>query len=529
MIGFFQNTMAKHHRLMFGLLLVIIVVSFVFYTGSGSAMDLLGMSRSPAICGVKLNSSDVAVYRYGVALRSGGEVSANALAQRIVLVKLAEKYQIPNPTQEEFDAYLKRNFSDSTGTFRPEYITLIMRRYGMNEEMFKSVFVHSIKIDKLFEMFSAAPAMLDSEALLICREIQTEWTIQAARTSLDKFKFDDEPSDEELQKFYDARSANYRIAPLVKLSYAVVKPSAETRAAVGEPQDSELRTFIRARVGANGDVEGEIAANRNKWVAAWKEDRISVETASSVSDMLADVLAQDVVNPELPNFADAVKKSGLEFVEIPAFPRDEIPQNTAVPAEILTSAVASLNSTLWRTDAIPSGENAVVVLFRGDEPARVPELAEVRDKVVADWKAATREEKFSKHADEIGAELKKIVADGKDFVSAASDLGLSVFPVPAFTSQNVPEELQGGGASIIDALKAAPVKSVTDPVRVGDEVVFAYALKKTVPQIDENSENFKMVAGYLGSRRTYAALDVQLSVLISEELAKSRVALPDDE
>ncbi len=521
--------MAKHHRLMFGLLLVIIIVSFVFYTGSGSAMDLLGMRRAATLCGVKINSSDADVYRYGVAMQNGGEVSARAVAQRIVLVKLAEKYQVPNPTQEEFDACMKRNFSDQEGTFRPEWIELVMRRYGINQDMFKSVFVHNIKIEKLFGLFAATPAMLDTEAAFICRELQTEWTIQTARLELKNFNFTEDPTDEELQKFYAAHGADYQIAPLVKLSYAIIKPTAETRASIGEPQPNELAMFVRSRIGKNGDVDSEIAKDRAKWVAAWKEDRISVETASAVSDKLADVLAQDVVNPSLPEFADAVKKSGLDFVEIPAFPRNEIPQNAGIPAEILQSAVESLNSTLWRTDAIPCGENAVVVLFRGSEPARIPELSEVKDKVIAAWKTDTREEKFLKHAETLGAELKNAVASGSDFATKAIELGMTVDMPKPFTSQDIPENLLTRGESIIEALKAVPDNTVTSMVRVGDDALFARELRKSAPQIDENSAEFKRISNYLGMQRAYAALNVQFSDIINEEIAKSRIVFSDDE
>ncbi len=521
--------MAKHHRLMFGLLLAIIVVSFVFYTGSGSIMNLFGHGKSPEICGVKIYSSDANVYRYGVALQSGGEVSAQQLAQRIVLVNLAEKFQIPNPSQEEFDAFLKRNFTDSAGTFRPETIPLVMKRFGMDEETFKDVFVHSMKIEKLIEILAGTPTMTDAEAALVCRELQTEWTIQTARFAFESFKFDGEPSDEELQKFFVLNANNYKIAPLVKLSYALVPASAETKNAVPEPQESELKMFIRASLGNAANVENEISNNREKWINAWKEDRISVETASKVSDILADVLPQDLVNPEQQNFEETLKKSGLEFVEIPAFPRNEAPKNSAVPEEILSDAANSLNSTLWRTDAIPLGENALVILFRGNDPARIPELSEIREIVVADWKKSVREEKFLARAEELGNELRSEVASGEEFIRAANALGLAVVPVPAFSAQNVPENLQG--TSILDALKSVPEKSVTETILVGNDAIFAIALKKSVTAVVEKSEDFKALAKYLGSRRGIVTLNVQLSEIISEELEKSRVKISnsDDE
>ena len=73
MIGFFQNSMARLHRLIFGVLLVFIVVSFVFYTGSGSVADLLGVRRASVVMGVDVTSAEeTAPYRLGAALGNGG-------------------------------------------------------------------------------------------------------------------------------------------------------------------------------------------------------------------------------------------------------------------------------------------------------------------------------------------------------------------------------------------------------------------------------------------------------------------------
>ncbi len=170
-----------------------------------------------------------------------------------------------------------------------------------------------------------------------------------------------------------------------------------------------------------------------------------------------------------------------------------------------------------------------MILFRGNDPARIPELSEIREIVVADWKKSVREEKFLARAEELGNELRSEVASGEEFIRAANALGLAVVPVPAFSAQNVPENLQG--TSILDALKSVPEKSVTETILVGNDAIFAIALKKSVPAVDENSEDFKALAKYLGSRRGIVTLNVQLSEIISEELEKSRVKISnsDDE
>lgn len=521
MIGFFQNTMAKHHRLMFGLLLVVIVVSFVFYTGSGSAMDLLGFRKSPEVCGVKLNDNAVIPYRQAVLLTYGNEISESqfrtALVQRIVLEHLADTYQIPNPSQEDFDAFTKQFFGLKDGE------TLDPARFQMSEEALKHIIVQTWRISALQELLAGSPAAFESDVALRWQELNTKWTIETARVNLDSIKIAPQQNEEALEKFFNENAERYRIAPLVKLAYAVIKPNAEMRAKITEPQDAELKMFVQMHNKAlttDKALADELAKDKAAWIKRWKEDRLSLQVASSASDMLADKLAQDLVTPDAPEFAEALKNSGLQLQNIPPFPSDTIPENVSIPADILRDVVPALNSTLWRTDAIPYGENALVILFLGNDPSRIPALNEVRERVIADWKKAEIGKARLARAKELGDSLRKDVATGKSFAEAAQALGMTAKKEKTFTMQTLPEDLQAIGMPLMDTLKSLPDKAVSDMLLSGNDALFVQTIKKEVPATDMKSEEFGRLVDFMNAQVSSMTLRFQLESRIAEELFK---------
>lgn len=527
MIGFFQNTMAKHHRLMFGLLLVIIVVSFVFYTGSGSAMDLLGFRKSPEVCGVKLNDREAEIYRSAVLLTNGRNISESqfrtALVQRVVLEHLADTYQIPNPSQEEFDAFTKQFFGLKDGE------TLDPTRFGLEAETLKTILIQTYRIFSLQTVLAGAPAAFDADIVLRWQELNTQWTLDTASLDLDKITVTPKADDAELEKFFADNAERYRIAPMVKLAYAVVTPTQEMREKIGNPSDAELKMFMRMqdRTLTDDKVATDVLAqNRAAWVKRWREDRLSLQVASSTSDMLADKLPQDLVSPDLPTFAESVKTAGLELKNIEPFPQNEIPANAPIPEAVLRDVATSLNSTLWRTDAIPLGENALVVVFLGSEPSRIPALSEIRERVTADWLEAEKDSLRFDRAREIGATLRKDVAAGKAFDASAKALGMTTKHESAVTMQNVPAELQAVSYALFESLKSTPANTVSDILYAGDTAYFILPIKKEVPVLDEKSEDFARLTEFLNSQISSSTLNVQLSERIGEELFK--VAPPQE-
>jgi len=513
MIGFFQNSMAKHHRMIFGVLLVFIVVSFVFYTGSGSIADLLGMRRPTVVMDVDLNNrEEVAPFRAGVLLTTYGQRSATErdLVQRVFMVKTAELFQIPEPTQEEFSAFLSENGLSA------EAIKRFEDALDVSEKDMRTAIVHSWKIQRFLQTFGNVPATFDADVKIAWNVLNTSWKVDFAELPADAVKIENrEPSAEQLSAFYEGNKEDFRIAELQKISFAKIVPAADVAEKIADPTEFELTNFVAEKIGSDAEkVAAEIKNNREANVAEWKKSQALIATAADISNTLYEKLPTDSLRPGSPDFVAELEKSGLGFTEIPAFPRDRVPSNAPVPAEILQSVVGSLNETLWRTDAIPAGDGVFVVVFRGTEPSRIPALDEIKSEVVAAWREKDREAQFLVTARAKGSELSVAVSDGKKFDEAATALGFKIVSPDAFTLRSIPADF--ASPALIEMLRSLPENKVSPMIEIGTgRAVFAKIVSKTVPAIDEKSEEYKNLRLAFDRQTSWQTFQIQLNEAFS--------------
>lgn len=525
MIGFFQNSMAKHHRLVFGVLLVFIVVSFVFYTGSGSVADLLGIRRSAVVLGVNLSGrEETAPFRAGALLSGGGNrLSTRDVVQRIFMVRAAEAVQIPEPTQAQLSEFLSDQ-GLSAGT-----LDAIRRNFDVSEDVLRTAIVHSWKIQRFLQIFGSVPAVFEADVDLAWNELGTRWKVDFAELSPASAKLEDRaPTDEQLAEFYENNKEDFRVGERVLLSFAKTVPAADAAARVAEPTDFELSAFVAEKLGGDAEKAAEdLKNNRAARVAEWKKSQALDAAAAELSNELYEKLPTDALNPRRPEFAAALEKSGLGFAELPAFPRDAVPADAPVPAEILRGVVDGLNETLWRTDAIPADGAVFVIVFRGTEPSRVPALEEVRGDVAAAWRAADREEQFLALAREKGDALRGAVKGGMPFAEAARELGFTVASPDAFTAQSLPAELRG--TELFAVLKTVPAGEILPLIRVGDKAVFARAESRTAPEIDRQSDEYRRVRQAFDRQTSWETFRMQLSGGLAALYAQCGLNAADDD
>lgn len=522
MIGFFQNSMAKHHRLVFGVLLVFIVVSFVFYTGSGSAADLLGIRRSAVVMGVNVsNTEETAPYRAGVLLSNGGrQYSAQDLIQRIYMVKTAEAFQVPEPTQAQLSAYLTEE------GFSAEVLESIKRNFDISEDVLRTTIVHNWKLQQFLQTFGNVPAVFEADVELAWKEMNTQWTVEFAEFPRDdrslalRLPTNKADLDKTLAAYYDAHKEDFRIAERVKFAYAKIVPDADAVSKIADPSDFELSAFVSGKFEGDAEKAAEdLKTNRALRVAEWKKSQLLDTAAAEISNTLYEKLPTDMLSPRADDFEGALAKSGFGFVEIPAFPRDDVPTDAGVPAEILQGlAGGALNETLWRTDAIPVGEAVYVVVFLGTEPSRIPALEEVISSLTAAWVAEDRENQFVELAGKKGDALRLAVSSGKTLTQAAADGAMKAHTPPAFSMHGVPEQFRS--TDLIGMLKSVPEGDVSPMIRVGDSIFFARVVEKTVPEIDKSSEDFKRVWATFNQQTSWETFQVQLFEGLAELTAQ---------
>lgn len=173
------------------------------------------------------------------------------------------------------------------------------------------------------------------------------------------------------------------------------------------------------------------------------------------------------------------------------------------------------------TDLVELGDGGIVTLrVDAEEPAAPIPLAEVRDRVIADWTRAWTTERLTERAGALAEDL----AQGTAFAEVAETAGLEVRQVAPLTRGEVAE---GAPAELVaEIFEAAPEGTV---IRADGEGVILAQLTQVMPfdpQAGENpaiveslSGQFRQQAGqdllalYIGALRDTAGLSVDQDVL----------------
>jgi hypothetical protein len=136
---------------------------------------------------------------------------------------------------------------------------------------------------------------------------------------------------------------------------------------------------------------------------------------------------------------------------------------------------------------MPTPTGAVVLLWKANLPPRQPQLAEVKDKVKADYVEAQRQQQFAALGAKIKAELASALKAGTSFdkavsAAAASDkVKIAAKSVPTFKLSDQPRDLPPAVSAALGHLNAG---EISDLQVNGNDGTLVYAAKKVSPKLD---------------------------------------------
>ena len=213
------------------------------------------------------------------------------------------------------------------------------------------------------------------------------------------------------------------------------------------------------------------ARNRRSYAAAQQIARRAAERLKATKDFEA--VAREFAAEANMNPAEMVRETG--FVK----PGDTVPEIGSNPQFEAGIAPLEQPSQIGERMSIPNGF-AVPVLVEKRDP-RIPELSEVRDRVVEDFKQARAKEQLEQTARELAAG-----AAGADALKAAAErLGLKAETEEGFRWER-PLGTAGADPALdtaIYALKAGEVAKT--PVKVGDSWYVVGVTKRTEADLAE--------------------------------------------
>ena len=498
-ITWLQNSTQKHHRLIFGFLLVVVGVSFVFYTGGTGNNPQLG-GRSAEYLGVDL-SSPRAIQRFEDPLRLTAMPEDNESRLRRICLGIAQKHLadqlgVPVPGEAEVQAWVRDAFKSS----RPEgltpqtfeaYVTELQARLdcGRDEALarFETCVEDILRWEATARLLAGPGHASPAQVRTMLTAVDTRWTTRAATLGFATFRpaFADDLA--KARAHFAANAESHRIpGSVVARAVTFPAPAPAKRTVTEEEILTHAYNFAEELAIPAGKVAEEALRRKDEITARILARSAIEEEAARLSDGLLEAFPSADARPAesaLEAWLRERKASAGAPVTLVDGAAAELP---GIPTPAVVAASRLAEGSAWHTEFYAGAKGPVMLVIDRRTPSRLPSFEEAKDKALADWRESERGRLFILRAKEVADAVRKAMAGGETFPAAAARLGLAVAPeTVTFAARDVPEALQGPGLAAETALAEAGEGKSTDAIRVrGGDFVILHALRREAPAID---------------------------------------------
>lgn len=553
MISWIQKTFQHHFRLIFMVLLGLTIVSFIFTIGASPGLGNAGQkAMNRPFFDVNLgNQEDVArvigdaqlsVYlQVGYPALSGDRLEQFALHRHAALV-LANRMRIPGPTPSELEAFVKTRgaFMGQNGSFDAaryaEFRDRVRMNPGAGEGDVSRVLADDFRYEKMQKLLAGPGYVLPGDVKAELALSDTSWTLAVATADYTTYAPNIAPTDTELKKYFDENQFRYEIPPQVRVG-AVDFPTSSYLSQV-KIKDADVRAYYDANPArfpkpatAGADTkpvltppdgtapEADFAAVRPQVLAALTQERVKHLAAQAASNLTLALYEGKISRANLAAF---LKERNLTVRSIPPFSRDAVPAELSSSPEV-GEAAFKLNDSRYYSDAVATQGGSAVLIWEELMPARRPELAEVRSRVVADFSENEKRKRFVEAGHAARAQIEARLKAGDTFeaaVAAASALGLKLEAktLPAFSAREPAKEID---QSLLGSIQNLPKGALSEMIISGPKGTIVQVVDRKAPVVDDTNPRYAETRTQLGQYLAASAASSQLSALVEQELAKS--------
>jgi|GEM_PF-2139936 len=508
MLSGIQVFLEKNRKWLFGFLLVVIVVPFVFTIGSTPGLVSGKKTQKMTLFGYDLNdrSQLEQVVRNGaisIALRSGNEEnawmeSAQGYAfYRLLLLSIARDLRLPAPSEEILGGFVKTLplFCDENHNFKAETYNTYLKNWKENfgkSYSLRSLLIEDYLCDQVRGVMMKSGFVLPKESELFFKHLKATYNFDYLVVKNEE-KLPEKVHENALREYYDAHKDNYTVGQRadVTLLFFENKKYREQLPVISE-KDVEL--YFDEHKDSFADKEGkvpELKDIKDRVRTALETEHLNRLANDSASQFVLDVYDKNIaLNSEEWN--RLVDKNDARCIHsIEPFTRDNIPEKKGLPKDVLRHAF-DLNEDHFLSEPSSVKNGVVVVALNKFLPSYIPEMDAVREKVIADVKAFEREEAFHKKIDN----LCKYLNDNGSKEKLA-EKGFQVQKLENFT-------LEGSFSSLGKLLQIQSIFDFSKNLNAielnqwskayagqEDSVVLFCCRDKKLPEVDITSEDFK--------------------------------------
>ena len=533
MITWLQNATGKHHRMIFGFLLVVIVVSFVFYGFAGRGA--LRGSGSYMYQGVDLNDPAVrSRFRDATffAQRTGQGMS-NDLTQHVALLSIADGLGIPSPSDLEIRRIARERttpYDFKNGDGLNKFVEFASKQLNVSDLEVRARFEAYIKdtwrVQKAIISLVGPGHTSESQIKRRLDRERTQWTVDVATFAAAGFKPEIKVDEAKVKeafekavqaaKYADAEALrtgkpavtanfeNYRLPAQVAITAVTIAPSVADTAPVYDDEIINMGYNQAEKFKfETGKVKEQALAKRAELEKLVRADRAITNLAGQISDELAEKFAIDTAKADSKELAAWIKAKNAKVTVIPSFEITTPPTVAKVPAEALRVA-GDLTEKEWRTEVYRPEEGATFILLNKRTADRLPTYDEAKTKAVDNWKKSQLNRLLAEEVAKVGKTLQTDIAAGKTFTDSAKSHKLALASPAAFSIYSVPEALNGVNENTGLLIEAAGVGKLTSAIRITNgDYVFIRPAKKDLTEDKTGAEEARLFAQRVSQRNAY--------------------------
>ena len=529
MLSSIQIFLEKNRRWLFGFLLVVIIVPFVFTIGNMPGFFWRKKSSLPQWCGYDLSNrkqlEEVMLKgAMSMALREGSESNQwmeNAQMYslyRLWLLSLVRAIRLPEPTEGQLQDFIKTRklFWDDKQQFQPSLYNQKLKSWKFPFPM-RSLLVEDYQSETLQSVMQGVGCVLPQEVETAFRTLKStydlEYLVVKNEEKVGPLRL------EELHKFFEEHKEDYRVPKKAEVTLLLFAAK-QYMPLLAQPAEEELQAYWKNH-SADFEQKGEkqeFSNVRERVKSAWQSKKLLQLAEEAASKWVVHVYDHSLVrNSEA--WKQELETNHIRSIRSLSYASNQIPEEKGLPKEFLLKAF-ELSDDHFLSDPYPLPEGVGVLVLNQFLPPYLPKYDDVQDRVKEDAQRAYRHKAFHARVEKLALVLQK---KGK------IEKGLEVKPLPPLCLEKMSFEPLLNVLHVRDFFKFMKDIRSFQPNHwsksykgEGDSVVFFYCKDKKCPENITDNDAFRRYKEEFYARSG----QTQLTMLANEALS---AALPAHE
>lgn len=397
MISFIQKVLQKHHKWLFSILLVIVVVSFVFTVGASPGIGRNSHRNIGKIFNVNFSSQkEMSAVLEEVKLSAllnytplfFPQQIEQMLLIRLAQLSIADQIGIPYPDKKSVTAFSEKYpaFLNENSAFDPEKYNQFLDSFTKKEDdslvILEKTICNDYRISKVKDILGISPFVFKETPESLLKEELTQYSFAVASFDKNKLKESIVISEDDIQRHYDEHGEQYKLPMQYIIKYVVFNKD-KFKASIPTPDKKTLKEFYNSHKNLFTAFKEGSPEMKQSIVQEYEKEQSTLLAQQSAEKFLYTLYEQSVLQNS-PQIGALLKKYDLEFKEFQPFSVNDVPSDWQVSAENLIAGT-QLDTDRYYSEPCEGKDGNIYILFNGSTvPEILPPLSEVQEKVRQD-------------------------------------------------------------------------------------------------------------------------------------------------